>query len=76
MRANKNVHAVDLKQAKPADRLSQLCRADDAATDAGVEALRRQGDATGLGSGEFRPQDRSPDIGAMKIIRSTGIRSG
>ena len=48
-------------EAKPVDRLSQLRRADDPATGQGVEALRRNRDATSFGSGEFRLQGLSPD---------------
>jgi hypothetical protein len=47
---NEDVHAVDLEQAKPVDRLSQLRRADTLMATRCVEALRRERDAASLGS--------------------------
>jgi hypothetical protein len=49
MGAHEDVHAVDLQQAEPIDRPSQLRRADVAMPAQGIEALCRQRDATGLG---------------------------
>jgi hypothetical protein len=50
MGAHEDVHAVDLKQAKPADGLAQLRRADTLTATRCVEALRRERDAANLGS--------------------------
>jgi hypothetical protein len=48
--AHEDVHAVDLKQTKPADGLAQLRRADTFMATRCVEALRRERDAASLES--------------------------
>ena len=68
--------AVDLEQAKPVDRPSQLTRADAVVTTQGIEALRRQRHAPRFGNGDLHLQERAPDTVAIKARRSASISSG
>ena len=62
MRADEHVDAVDLKQAKPPDRVRQRGGADVPGAVHAVEPLRRQRDPAGLRQRKFFLQRRSPGI--------------
>ena len=76
MDPHEDVDTVDLEQAKPVDRPSQLARVDAVVTTRGIEALRRQRHAPRFGNGDLRLQKRAPDTVAMKARRSASISSG
>ena len=71
-----DLDALDLEQAEPVGRPSQLACADAVVTTQRIEALRRERHALRFGNGELHLQKRAADTVAIKARRSASISPG